>query len=244
MMTTAQEFERRRWIALGAALLRAVHRRARRLDRQRGAAVDRQGARLLTAEPAVGRECVRAHLRRLPAARRKARGPDGSTAGVHRRAPARRGGLARGRILGQRGAADRRARGSGPGAAIISPAALSIVTTTFQDGAERNKALGAWGAVAGAGGAAGVLLGGNSHRGTRLGVGALGQRARGADRRRAVAAADRREPLRVGHPPLRRGRRGERHRRPLGAGLRDRRRDRRGLGLARRPSACWASPRR
>src|SRR4029450_7994741 len=48
----------------------------------------------------------------------------------------------------------------GLGAAILSPAALSIVTTTFQDGAERNKALGAWGAVAGSGGAAGVLLGG------------------------------------------------------------------------------------
>jgi EmrB/QacA subfamily drug resistance transporter len=48
----------------------------------------------------------------------------------------------------------------GLGAAIISPAALSIVTTTFRDGAERNKALGAWGAVAGAGGAAGVLFGG------------------------------------------------------------------------------------
>ena len=48
----------------------------------------------------------------------------------------------------------------GLGAAIISPAALSIITTTFRDGAERNKALGAWGAVAGAGGAAGVLLGG------------------------------------------------------------------------------------
>jgi MFS family permease len=48
----------------------------------------------------------------------------------------------------------------GLGAAIISPAALSIVTTTFKDGAERNKALGVWGAVAGAGGAAGVLLGG------------------------------------------------------------------------------------
>ena len=48
----------------------------------------------------------------------------------------------------------------GLGAAILSPAALSIVTTTFSDGAERNKALGAWGAVAGAGGAAGVLLGG------------------------------------------------------------------------------------
>ncbi len=48
----------------------------------------------------------------------------------------------------------------GLGAAIRSPAALSIVTTTFKDGSERNKALGAWGAVAGSGGAAGVLLGG------------------------------------------------------------------------------------
>jgi EmrB/QacA subfamily drug resistance transporter len=48
----------------------------------------------------------------------------------------------------------------GLGAAILSPAALSIVTTTFRDGAERNRALGVWGAVAGSGGAAGVLLGG------------------------------------------------------------------------------------
>jgi EmrB/QacA subfamily drug resistance transporter len=48
----------------------------------------------------------------------------------------------------------------GLGAAIVSPAALSIVTTLFRDGAERNKALGAWGAVAGSAGAAGVLLGG------------------------------------------------------------------------------------
>jgi EmrB/QacA subfamily drug resistance transporter len=48
----------------------------------------------------------------------------------------------------------------GLGAAIISPAALSIITTLFKDGNERNKALGVWGAVAGAGGAAGVLLGG------------------------------------------------------------------------------------
>src|SRR3989440_4954027 len=48
----------------------------------------------------------------------------------------------------------------GLGAAILSPAALSIITTTFADGAERNKALGVWGAVAGSGGAAGVLLGG------------------------------------------------------------------------------------
>jgi EmrB/QacA subfamily drug resistance transporter len=48
----------------------------------------------------------------------------------------------------------------GLGAAIISPSALSIVTSLFNDGAERNKALGAWGAVAGSAGAAGVLLGG------------------------------------------------------------------------------------
>src|SRR5438270_6163743 len=48
----------------------------------------------------------------------------------------------------------------GLGAAIVSPAALSIITTTFAEGSERNRALGLWGAVAGAGGAAGVLLGG------------------------------------------------------------------------------------
>ena len=48
----------------------------------------------------------------------------------------------------------------GLGAALVSPAALSIVTNTFAEGAERNRALGIWGAVAGSGGAAGVLLGG------------------------------------------------------------------------------------
>ncbi len=48
----------------------------------------------------------------------------------------------------------------GLGAAIVSPAALSILTTTFAEGAERNRALGIWGATVGAGGAAGVLLGG------------------------------------------------------------------------------------
>ena len=48
----------------------------------------------------------------------------------------------------------------GLGAALLSPAALSLVTVMFAEGAERNKALGVWGAVAGSGGAAGVLLGG------------------------------------------------------------------------------------
>jgi EmrB/QacA subfamily drug resistance transporter len=48
----------------------------------------------------------------------------------------------------------------GLGAAFVAPAALSILTTIFEEGTERNKALGIWGAVSGAGGAVGVLLGG------------------------------------------------------------------------------------
>src|SRR5207253_4937966 len=49
--------------------------------------------------------------------------------------------------------------GQGLGAAILSPAALSIVTSSFH-GAARGKALAAWGAVGGAGAAIGVLVGG------------------------------------------------------------------------------------
>ena len=48
----------------------------------------------------------------------------------------------------------------GLGAALVSPAALSILTVMFAEGRDRNKALGIWGAVSGSGGAAGVLLGG------------------------------------------------------------------------------------
>ena len=48
----------------------------------------------------------------------------------------------------------------GFGAAVLTPAALSIITTTFTEGSERNKALGVWGAVGGSGAAAGVLMGG------------------------------------------------------------------------------------
>jgi EmrB/QacA subfamily drug resistance transporter len=48
----------------------------------------------------------------------------------------------------------------GLGGGLLSPAALSILTTTFEQGRERNLALGIWGAVSGSGGAAGVLLGG------------------------------------------------------------------------------------
>ncbi|HEX4679485.1 MAG TPA: MFS transporter [Gaiellaceae bacterium] len=48
----------------------------------------------------------------------------------------------------------------GLGAAIISPAALSIIMTSFDEGPERNKALGIWGAIGGSGAAVGVLAGG------------------------------------------------------------------------------------
>src|SRR5215211_3345979 len=53
------------------------------------------------------------------------------------------------------------ARGlQGLGGAMVSPAALSIILTTFAEGTERNRALAVWGAIAGAGGAVGLLLGG------------------------------------------------------------------------------------
>src|SRR5690348_2845394 len=53
------------------------------------------------------------------------------------------------------------ARGAqGLGGAIVAPVTLSILTTTFAEGAERNRALAAWGAMGAAGGAAGVLIGG------------------------------------------------------------------------------------
>ena len=48
----------------------------------------------------------------------------------------------------------------GFGAALLTPSALSIITTTFTERAERNKALGVWGAVGGGGAAAGVVMGG------------------------------------------------------------------------------------
>src|SRR2546421_12059580 len=53
------------------------------------------------------------------------------------------------------------ARGAqGLGGAMVSPAALSIILTSFEEGPERNRALAVWGAIAGAGGAIGLLLGG------------------------------------------------------------------------------------
>jgi EmrB/QacA subfamily drug resistance transporter len=48
----------------------------------------------------------------------------------------------------------------GVGAAIMTPTALSIISTTFPEGSERNKALGIWGGMGGIGASAGWLIGG------------------------------------------------------------------------------------
>jgi EmrB/QacA subfamily drug resistance transporter len=48
----------------------------------------------------------------------------------------------------------------GLGGALVSPTALSIITTTFEEGPDRTKALGVWGAIAAGGAAFGLLLGG------------------------------------------------------------------------------------
>src|SRR5438132_14308813 len=44
--------------------------------------------------------------------------------------------------------------------ALVSPAALSLLTTTFKEGRERNRALGMWSAMAAGGASAGLILGG------------------------------------------------------------------------------------
>src|ERR1700727_413015 len=48
----------------------------------------------------------------------------------------------------------------GLGGALVSPAALAIITTTFTEAGERNKALGVWSAIAAGGGAVGLIMGG------------------------------------------------------------------------------------
>ncbi len=128
----------------------------------------------------------------------------------------------------------------GLGAALLSPAALSLVTVLFEEGAERNKALGVWGAVAGSGGAAGVLLGGMLTAVGRLGVGAVRQRADRPRRRVPRAAPAAREPQR-GRAPLRH--RGRRHgdRRPVAARLLAGQRQPGGLGLDGDARSCSRS---
>src|SRR5262249_32313197 len=100
------------------------------------------------------------HVRRLPAPRRP-RGRSARPPSCPRHRPDRiRRLLARWRPRPQRVATDRRPLRAGLGAAMLSPAALSTLTTIFRSGREPHTALGAWAAVSGLGGAAGVLFGG------------------------------------------------------------------------------------
>ena len=75
------------------------------------------------------------------------------TLAVRGRQPAQRPGHQQRELIAFRGL-------QGLGGALVSPAALSIITTTFPEGPERTKALGVWGAIAAGGGAFGLLLGG------------------------------------------------------------------------------------
>ena len=89
----------------------------------------------------------------------------------------------------------------GLGAALVSPAALSIVTTTFAEGRERTRAMGVWATIAVGGGAVGMLLGGDPDRVRLVALDLLRERA-GRDRDRAARGAHR-CPSRASH-----GRRG------------------------------------
>ena len=136
----------------------------------------------------------------------------------------------------------------GLGAAILSPAALSIITTTFEEGSERNKALGIWGAMGGSGAAVGVLMGGILTKCARLGVDLLRQRA---DRHRRARWSPGRSCARAGpsqgRAPLRRRRRGADHERALAPRLRAHPGEPERLGVGdddRHPRRVGRAPRR
>ena len=191
--------QRAKWLALALLATAAVRHRPRRLDRERRTALDRQRPRTSPRTTCPGSSTP---TRSSSAASCCSAAASPTCLGRRRMFIAGLVLFAR-RVAGS--AAWRRAEAwliiaravQGLGAALVSPAALSIVTTTFTEGAERNRALGVWGAVAGSGGAAGVLLGGVlTKRG--LGVGAVRQHPDRPRRRVDRAAPAAREPRRAG----------------------------------------------
>ena len=151
----------RKWLALALLGAGPVRRRARRVDRQRRAAVDRPrpatsprrtcpGSSTPTPSPSAASCCSAAAWPTCSAAA-ACSWPASSCSASPRCSAASR--TTEGQLIAARAL-------QGLGAALLSPAALSLVTVIFKEGAERNKALGVWGAVAGSGGAVGVLLGG------------------------------------------------------------------------------------
>ena len=112
-------------------------------------------------QPVLGRQRVRARAGQPAPPRRAPRRPPGPAQDVrHRRAALRRG-LARRRARRQRRhAASAPASLQGMGAALASPAALALITTTFPAGKDRNRAMGVYAAMSGVGAAVGLILGG------------------------------------------------------------------------------------
>ena len=152
---------RRRWLILARARRRAADGRARRDDREHRPAVRAGGAGLLRRQPPVDRHRLRARLRQPAAARRAPRRPLRPQARPSSSAcsasPSRRRSAAPPRASACSSAPARcRARS----ARCSPPPRSSLLTTTFTDPRERGKAFGIFGAIAGGGGAIGLLLGG------------------------------------------------------------------------------------
>src|SRR6184192_3745691 len=144
----------------GASERGPVHGRPGHRDRECRVALDQDRPRVLPGEPPVGDQRLRPLLRRLPAPGRAGGRPARSAAALPRRCRPVHALLAAGGPGWSEGSLIAARSFQGLGAAVISPAALSILSTTFTEGRERNIALGVWGAVGGFGAAAGVLLGG------------------------------------------------------------------------------------
>ena len=111
-------------------------------------------------EPAVGDLGLRDHVRRHAAARRPACGSARTQAVVHRRPRGLRIELALCGLAWSEGSLIAFRAVQGLGGALLAPAALSLLMTTFAEGRDRNVALGIYGAASGSGAAVGVLLGG------------------------------------------------------------------------------------
>ncbi len=118
----------------------------------------------------------------------------------------------------------------GVGAAIMTPTALSIIMTTFEEGRERNKALGIWGSLGGIGATAAWLIGGLLVDGPGWEWIFFINVPIGRGRARALPGAAAREPGYDGGAELRPGRRAHHHRRARAARLRGRRSALEGLG--------------
>ena len=143
------------------ALPRRPDDRPRHDHRERRAAVDPRGPRLLRELARVGRERVPADLRRVPAARRTARRPLRAPAAVPRRSRrSSRAPRSPAASRARRPSSSRARAVQGVGGAIVAAVALSLIMTLFTEPAERAKAMGVFGFVAAGGGSVGVLLGG------------------------------------------------------------------------------------